>query len=154
MRKCLVLSKCLNSVKLYSDGMLSLPIPGLVEEFKCAKVRLETSLVDSWEPIVGGGAPNQQQGESGSQSQLQAESALLHHDVVGHVQRGRGGFYLGAVTHLWQQASVTEQWAMVRRREEAARRAGQAGSPDELGVCWKEKTHMEGNLGMESNRQE
>lgn len=41
MRKWLGLPKCLSSVGLYSDRILSLPISSLVEEFKCAKVRFE-----------------------------------------------------------------------------------------------------------------
>lgn len=84
MRKCLVLSKCLNSVELYSDGMLSLPIPGLVEEFKCAKVRLEMSCTDSWDPMVRGAAPTLATGRKWTPATavLQAKSALRHRNVV------------------------------------------------------------------------
>ncbi|KAL3999364.1 acyl-CoA thioesteraes 11 [Sarotherodon galilaeus] len=110
IKKWLGLPKCLNSVGLYSDGILSLPIASLVDEFKCAKVRLEMSLTDSRDPIVRGTAPTLATGRkwTPATSVLQAKSALRHRDVVGHVQQGRGGFGLGAVTHRWQQASVTE----------------------------------------------
>lgn len=46
VRKWLGLPKCLSSVGLYRDGVLSLPVSSLVEEFKCAKVMLDMSLTD------------------------------------------------------------------------------------------------------------
>ncbi|XP_025760230.1 uncharacterized protein LOC112844845 [Oreochromis niloticus] len=85
VKKWLGLPKCLSSIGLYSDGILSLPIPSLVEEFKCAKVRLEMSLTDSQDPIVRGTAPTLATGRkwTPATSVLQAKSALQHRDVVG-----------------------------------------------------------------------
>lgn len=57
VRKCLGLPKCLSRVGLYRKGALSLPISSLVEEFKCAKVRLDISLNDSRDPVVRDAAP-------------------------------------------------------------------------------------------------
>ncbi|KAL1282810.1 hypothetical protein QQF64_001613 [Cirrhinus molitorella] len=50
VRKWLGLPKCVSSVSLYSKGALLLPISSLVEEFKCAKVRLDMSLTESRDP--------------------------------------------------------------------------------------------------------
>lgn len=36
----------------YEDGVLSLPISGLAEEFKCATMRLDVALTDSQAPVV------------------------------------------------------------------------------------------------------
>ncbi|KAL3991385.1 ubiquilin-like protein [Sarotherodon galilaeus] len=85
VKKWLELPKCLSSVGLYSNGILSLPIPSLVEEFKCAKVRF----MDSRDPIVRGTAPTLATGRkwTPATSVLQAKSALQHRDVVGHVQQ-------------------------------------------------------------------
>lgn len=110
VRKWLGLPKCFSSVGLYSDGDLSLPISSLVEEFKCAKVRLEMSLTDSRDPVVRGAPPTLATGRKWTPATAvqQAKSALLHRDVVGHVQQGRGGFGLGDVTPLWRKVSTME----------------------------------------------
>lgn len=64
--------------------MLSLPIPGLVEEFKCAKVRLEMSRTDSRDPMVRGAAPTPatERKWTPATAVLQDKSALRHRDVV------------------------------------------------------------------------
>ncbi|KAI2644850.1 hypothetical protein H4Q32_030713 [Labeo rohita] len=127
VRKWLGLPKCVSSVRMYSKGALSLPISSLVEDFKCAKVRLHMSLTESRDPVVRGAALTLATGKKWTPATavLQAKSALLHRDVVGHVQQGRGGFGLGALTPLWQKASAIERRTMVvqevRRQEEATR---------------------------------
>lgn len=115
VKKWLKLLKCLGNVGLYSNWMQSLPIPSLVEEFKCAKVRLEMSLTDSQDPIMRGAASTVAVGRKWTPATavLQAKSALRHRDVVCHIKQGRGGFGLGAITPLWQQAFVTEDRKMV-----------------------------------------
>ncbi|KAI2655433.1 hypothetical protein H4Q32_017833 [Labeo rohita] len=114
------------------------PLTILVEDFKCAKVRLDMSLTDSRDPVVRGAALSLATGKKWTPATavLQAKSALLHCDVVGHVQQGRGGFGLGALTPLWQKASATERRTMVVqevRRQEESGTASQAGPLDELG---------------------
>ena len=163
VRKWLGLPKCFSSVGLYSDGALSLPISSVVEEFKCAKVRLEMSLTDSRDPVVRGAPPTLATGRKWTPATavLQAKSALLHRDVVGHVQQGRGGFGLGNVTPLWRKASATERRTMVveevRRQEEATRRS-QAVAQAKQGrwMRWegveKRKLTWSELWGMESNR--
>jgi len=47
IRKWLGVPHCLSREGLYSKGILQLPVSALTEEFKCAKVRLEMTLVES-----------------------------------------------------------------------------------------------------------
>jgi len=44
-------------VRLYSKGILKQPVSALTEEFKCAKVRLEMTLVESHDKCVREAAP-------------------------------------------------------------------------------------------------
>ncbi len=44
--------RCLSSVRLYGHGKLELPIIGLVEEFKCTKVRLVMTLTESEDAVI------------------------------------------------------------------------------------------------------
>jgi len=44
-------------VGLYAKGILQLPVSALTEEFKCAKVRLEITLVESLDKCVREEAP-------------------------------------------------------------------------------------------------
>ncbi|TWW73490.1 hypothetical protein D4764_15G0008840 [Takifugu flavidus] len=46
VRKWLGLPRCLSSIGLYGSGVLSLPVLSLVEEYKCAKARLEMTLTE------------------------------------------------------------------------------------------------------------
>ncbi|KAL7393910.1 hypothetical protein ABVT39_017600 [Epinephelus coioides] len=135
----------------------------LVEEFKCAKVRLDMSLTDSWDPVVRGAAPTLATGKKWTPATAvqQAKSALLHCDIVGHVQQGRGGFGLGTVTPLWQKASATERRTMVVeevcRQEEAARHSkAVAQATQGRWMKWegteKRKFTWSELWGMESNR--
>jgi len=57
VRKWLGLPRCLSRVALYSKGILQLPVSGLTEEFKCTKVRLEMTLVESCNKYVREAAP-------------------------------------------------------------------------------------------------
>lgn len=127
VRKWLGLPRCMSSVGLYSNGALSLPISSLMEEYKCAKVRLEMTLTESKDPLVRGAAPTLKTGRKWKPEAAVAEAkaALRHRDVVGHVNQGRGGFGLGIATPTWEKASPAERRQMVveeiRRQEEAAR---------------------------------
>jgi len=47
----------MSSVGLYVNGAISLSISSLVEEYKCAKVRLELTLNESQDPLVHSAAP-------------------------------------------------------------------------------------------------
>lgn len=146
VRKWLGLPKCFNSVELYSDRALSLPISSLVEEFKCAKVRLETSLTDSRDPVVRGAPPTLATGREWTPAAtvLQAKSALIHRDVVGQVQQGRGGFGLGTATPLWRKASTTEQRTMVAEevhRQEEATRLSKAVAQAKQGRVLRRSSH-------------
>uniref|UniRef100_A0A3B3B355 Reverse transcriptase domain-containing protein n=1 Tax=Oryzias melastigma TaxID=30732 RepID=A0A3B3B355_ORYME len=163
VRKWLGVPNCLSSVGLYSDGVLSLPVPSLVEEFKCAKVRLDMSLSDSKDPVVRGAAPVLATGRKWTPGTavLQAKSALRHRDIVGHVQGDRRGFGFGTVAPLWQKASATERRDMVvdevRQQEEAARRIQAVAQAKQGGwVRWegveKRKLTWSELWNMESNR--
>jgi len=48
---------CLSRVGLYNKGVLQLPVSALTKEFKCAKVRLEITLVESRDKCVREAAP-------------------------------------------------------------------------------------------------
>lgn len=163
VRKWLGLPRCLSNVGLYSNRVLSLPISSLVEEVKCAKVRLDMSLTDSRDPVIRGAAPTLATGKKWTPATavLQAKSSLLHHDIVGHVQQRRGGLVLGMITPPWQKASTTERQAMVveevHRQKEAAR-SSKAVAQAKQG-CWKRWKGVEKRKltwselwGMESNR--
>jgi len=49
--------RCLRRVGLYSKGILQLPVSALTEEFKCAKVRLEITSVESRDKCVREAVP-------------------------------------------------------------------------------------------------
>ncbi|KAL1263729.1 hypothetical protein QQF64_006468 [Cirrhinus molitorella] len=162
VRKCLGLPRCLTSIGLYGNGALSLPISSLVEEYKCAKSRLEMTLTDSRDPVVRGAAPTLVTGRKWKPSAAVAvaKAAVRHRDIVGHVQHGRGGFGSEAATPTWQKATPTERRHMVveevRRQEEAARCA-KAVSQAQQGrwmkwdgverrkIAWSEMWGMEAN---------
>jgi len=89
-------SRCLSRVGLYSKGILPLPVSALTEEFKCAKVRLEMTLVESHDKCVREAAPVLKTGRkwSAKKSVVEAKAALQIGDIVGQVQHGRGGLGL------------------------------------------------------------
>jgi len=57
IRKWLGVPRCLSRLGLYSKGILLLPVSALTGEFKCAKVRLEMTLVESHDKCVREAAP-------------------------------------------------------------------------------------------------
>ncbi|KAK2864561.1 hypothetical protein Q7C36_003715 [Tachysurus vachellii] len=133
-RKWLGLPRCLSSIGFYGKGMLHLPISSLVEDYKCAKVRLELMLLDLSDPFVA------------HLGHRQAKAALRHKDIVGQVQEGSSGLGLGASTPMVVQEV---------RREEEARRCAQAVAQAKQGqwmawegvkklkISWKELWEME-----------
>ncbi|TWW57325.1 hypothetical protein D4764_07G0000440 [Takifugu flavidus] len=112
----------------------------LVEEYKCAKARLEMTLTESRDPFVRGAAPTLATGRKWKPSAAVAEAktSLRHRDIVGHVQHGRNGLGIEATTPTWQKATPAERRHMVveevRHPEEAARWA-KAVSQAQQG-CW------------------
>jgi len=78
IRKWLEVSQCLSRVGLYSKGILQLPVSALTEEFKCAKVRLEMTLVESHEKCVREAAPVLKTGRkwSAKKSVVEAKATL------------------------------------------------------------------------------
>ncbi len=52
LKQWLGIPRCLSSVGLYGHGKLELPITGLVEEFKCTKVRLVMTLTESEDAVI------------------------------------------------------------------------------------------------------
>ncbi|TWW63624.1 hypothetical protein D4764_03G0006320 [Takifugu flavidus] len=140
VRKWLGLPRCLSSIGLYGNGVLSLPISSLVEEYKCAKARLEMTLTESRDPFVRGAAPTLATGRKWKPSAAVAEAktSLRHRDIVGHVQHGKNGLGMEATTPTWQKATPAERRHMVveevRHQEEAARCA-KAVSQAQQG-CW------------------
>ncbi len=162
VRKWLGLPKCLSSIGLYGNGALSLPVSSLVEEYKCAKARLEMTLTESRDPFVRGAAPTLATGRKWKPSAAVAvaKAALRHRDIVGHVQHGRSGLGVQTTTPTWQKAKPREQRHMVveevRQQEEAARCAkavsqAQQGrwmrweSIERRRITWSELWSMEAN---------
>lgn len=160
VRKWLGLPRCLSSIGLYGKGMLHLPISSLVEEYKCAKVRLEMMLLYSNDPFVAQAAPILATGRKWTPlaATEQAKAALRHKDIVGRVQEGRIGLGLGASTPVWSKASPPLRRKIVVqevRREEEARRCAQAVAQAKQGqwmtwegvekwkISWKELWEME-----------
>jgi len=70
IRKWLGVSRCISRAGLYSKGTLQLPVSALTEEFKCTKVRLEITLVESCDKCVREAAPVLKLAESGQQRNL------------------------------------------------------------------------------------
>jgi len=81
-------------VGLYSKEILQLPVSALTDKFKCAKVRLEMTLVGSRNKCVREAAPVLNTGTkwSAKKSVVEAKAALQIGDIVGLVQHGTGGF--------------------------------------------------------------
>ncbi|KAK0145573.1 hypothetical protein N1851_015527 [Merluccius polli] len=127
VRKWLGVPRCLSSVALYGKGIVELPISSLTEEFKCAKARLEMTLTQSKDPVVRKVAPTVKAGRKWNPEQAvkQAQVALRHRDIMGHVQHGRGGLGLDISKPLWSKASAGERRKMVveemHRQEETVR---------------------------------
>ncbi|KAK0139173.1 Retrovirus-related Pol polyprotein from type-2 retrotransposable element R2DM [Merluccius polli] len=152
VRKWLGLPRCLSNIGLYGNRALSLPISSLVEEYKCAKTRLEMTLTESRDPFVRGAAPTLVTGRKWKPSAAVAvaKTALRHRDIVGH----RGPWFGSNNTDLakgkteWRHMVVEE----VRHQEEAARCAkAQQGrwmkweGVERRKISWNELWSMEAN---------
>jgi len=84
IRKWLGVPRSLSRVGLYSIGILQLPVSALTEEFKCPKVRLEMTLVESCDKCVREAAPVLKTGRkwSAKKSVVEAKAALQIGDIV------------------------------------------------------------------------
>ncbi len=129
LKQWLGIPRCLSSVGLYGHGKLEFPITGLVEEFKCTKVRLVMTLTESEDAVIRTAAPQVVAGRKWTPSEAvqSAKSALHFRDVVGQVQHGRAGFGLIPKTPLWHKATSLQKRQLVveevRRQEEGERHA-------------------------------
>ncbi len=129
LKQWLGIPRCLSSVGLYGHGELELPITGLVEEFKCTKVRLVMTLTESEDAVIWTAAPRVVAGRKWTPSEAvqSAKSALHFRDVVGQVQHGRAGFGLIPKTPLWHKATSVQKKQLVvgevRRQEDGERHA-------------------------------
>ncbi len=114
-KKWLGLPRCITNTALYGKGILGLPVSSLTEEFKCAKVGLEMTLTESQNPNVAQTAPTLSTGREWTPAVAtqQAQSALRHQDVVGHIQRGRGGLGTGESRPSWHKATPTQRRGLV-----------------------------------------
>lgn len=52
VKKWLGVPRCMSSIGPYGKGILELPVSSLVEEYKCSKVRLEMTQMDSRDPCI------------------------------------------------------------------------------------------------------
>lgn len=161
VRKWLGLPRCLSSIGLYGKGMLHLTISSLVEEYKCAKDRLEMMLLNSNDPFVAQCCPylgHREEMEPPLVATKQAKAALRHKDIVELVQEGRSGLGLGDSTPIWSKAYLSQICKMVVqevREEEESRRCAQAVAQAKQGqwmawegvekrkISWKELWEME-----------
>ncbi|KAK0145224.1 hypothetical protein N1851_015879 [Merluccius polli] len=91
------------------------------------KQKLEEYLEGSKDPVVRKVAPTVKAGRKWNPEQAvkQAQVALRHRDIMGHVQHGRGGLGLDISKPLWSKASAGERRKMVveemHRQEETVR---------------------------------
>ncbi|XP_049901864.1 uncharacterized protein LOC126391274 [Epinephelus moara] len=159
-RKWLGLPRCLSNIGLYGKGILELPLSSLTEEYKTTKVRLEMMLTESRDPCVAKTAPTLATGRKWTPAAAthKAKSALKHRDIVGHVQKGRGGLGLGESQPSWYKATPAQWRGLVVEevcRQEQAARCARAVSQGKQGqwmrwediekrkISWKELWDME-----------
>ncbi len=111
VRKWLGVPKCLSSISLYGHGILDLPLSSLVEEFKCAKSRLELTLTESRDTTIRAVTPALTTGRKWTPKEAvqQAKSALQHAEIVGRVQQGRSGLGSTKVRPRWSKATAAER---------------------------------------------
>lgn len=88
IRKWLGVPRCLSRVGLYGKGILQSPVSALTEEFKCAKVRLEITLVESRDKCVREAAPVLKTGRKwvAKKAVEDAKASLQIGDIMGQVQ--------------------------------------------------------------------
>ncbi|MGH0144604.1 UNVERIFIED_CONTAM: hypothetical protein FKN15_003813 [Acipenser sinensis] len=115
IRKWLGVPRCLSRVGLYGKGILQLPVSALTEEFKCAKVRLEMTLVESRDKCVREAAPVLKTGRKWAAKKAveDAKAALRIGDIMGQVQHGRGGLQ----GQTGNDISHTMRWESVEQRK-------------------------------------
>jgi len=87
IKKWLGVPQCLTTIGLYGDSALKLPLTSFTEEFKCAKVRLQMTLMDSCDAMVSNNAPTLVAGRKWTPTSAVEEAAatLRLADIVGHV---------------------------------------------------------------------
>lgn len=122
------------SMRLSGNGTFSLTIFSLLKEFKCATVRLDMPLRESWDPAVRGPAPTLATGikKSSAAAVMDAKSSLYHWDIVCHVQQSRGGLGLGTKTstwkpnakHCWNTSSFNKRRNLQHKPDRTARWGG------------------------------
>jgi len=114
-------------VGLYSKGILQLPVSALTKKFKCAKVRLERTLVESHDKCVREAAPLLKTGRKWSANKyvVEANAALQIGDIVGQVQQGRGVSWLSLAHPKWHKEGPAQRRKLVvnevRKQEERMR---------------------------------
>ncbi|XP_058852591.1 uncharacterized protein LOC131699527 [Acipenser ruthenus] len=110
IRKWLGVPRCLSRVGLYGKGILQLPVSALTEEFKCAKVRLEMTLVESRDKCVREAAPVLKTGRKWAAKKAveDAKAALRIGDIMGQVQHGRGGLGFSSTPPTWHKAAPAQ----------------------------------------------
>ncbi|XP_058852600.1 uncharacterized protein LOC131699533, partial [Acipenser ruthenus] len=115
IRKWLGVPRCLSRVGLYGKGILQLPVSALTEEFKCAKVRLEMTLVESRDKCVREAAPVLKTGRKWAAKKAveDAKAALRIGDIMGQVQHGRGGLGFSSTPPTWHKAAPAQRRKMV-----------------------------------------
>ncbi|MGH0121576.1 UNVERIFIED_CONTAM: hypothetical protein FKN15_040703 [Acipenser sinensis] len=115
IRKWLGGPRCLSRVELYGKGILQLPVSALTEEFKCAKVRLEMTLVESRDKCVREAAPVLKTGRKWAAKKAveDAKAALRIGDIMGQVQHGRGGLGLSSAPPTWHKAAPAQRRKLV-----------------------------------------
>ena len=115
IRKWLGVPRCLSRVGLYGKGILQLPVSALTEEFKCAKVRLEMTLVESRDKCVREAAPVLKTGRKWAAKKAveDAKAALRIGDIMGQVQHGRGGLGLSSAPPTWHKAAPAQRRKLV-----------------------------------------
>ncbi|GLD63278.1 polycystic kidney disease protein 1-like 2 [Lates japonicus] len=87
VRKWLGLRRCLSSMGLNGNGALSLSISGLVEEYKCAKARLDMTIKEPHDPCIRNIAPTLATGRKWDpvSAVSDVKAALRHQEFVGAV---------------------------------------------------------------------
>ncbi|KAI8513341.1 hypothetical protein Bbelb_099800 [Branchiostoma belcheri] len=133
IRRWLGVPRCLSTVALYGNNMLSLPLSSIAEEYKVEKVRLVLELEGSRDSSVRAVTKNICTGRKWKAKDVisQAVNRLHHKDLVGAVQVGRSGLGWGERLHRWSSANPSERRQLVtqevRRMEEEKRRVVAVG---------------------------
>ena len=114
IRKWLGVPRCLSRVGLYGKGILQLPVSALTEEFKCAKVRLEMTLVESRDKCVREAAPVLKTGRSRLQKKLWKMQRLPFGSVTSWGKYSiEGGLGLSSAPPTWHKAAPAQRQKLV-----------------------------------------